>query len=116
MANNEVYKPGTAISITVTDPAVPASDDPVIVGQLPGVAMTAERTDGTTSVATEGVFNLSVKGTNGANVAVAAGDILYYTPANTPKLDKTTTGVRFGYALDAVVSGATTTIRVKLGY
>jgi predicted RecA/RadA family phage recombinase len=118
MATNEVYKPGQAISLAATDPAVPASGDPVLVGQLPGVSMTAERADGNTSVQTEGVFNLSVKGviTGPANSAVAVGDILYYTTGHTPKLDKDVGGVRFGYALGTLTSGSTGTIPVKLGY
>lgn len=116
MAKNEVFREGTHLSVAATDPATPASGDPVVVGQIPGVALTAEDTAGNCTMVTEGVFNLSVKGTNGAGVAVAIGDILYYTSGNTPKLDKTTTGVRFGYALGAVNSGATATIPVKLGY
>jgi hypothetical protein len=68
-------------------------------------------------VQTDGVFQLSVKGVDGGgNAAVAAGDILYYVDADTPKLSKKATGHRFGYALDAVLSGATTSIRVKVGY
>src|SRR5215831_8560046 len=114
MAKNEVLENGTHFAVAATDPATPASGDPVVLGQLPGVALTAEDAAGNTTIATEGVFNLSVKGTNGTNAAIAAGDILYYVSANTPKLSVTNTGVRFGYALDAVSSGATTTIRVKL--
>jgi hypothetical protein len=67
---------------------------------------------------TDGVFTLSVKGENNAgNVAVAIGDILYHEAAATPKVNKdNVAGIRFGYALQAVTSGATATIRVKIGY
>ena len=116
MATNEVFEHGRHLSLAATDPTTPSSGDPVIVGQIPGVALTDEDSDGNTTIATEGVYDLSVEGTNGSNVAVAAGDILYYVSANDPKLSKTTSGVRFGYALEAVGSGATKTIRVKLGY
>ncbi len=123
MATNQVFDEGDALSLTCTDPATPASGDPVLYGQLPGVALTAERTDGTTSVATEGVFLLSVKGVDGSgNAAVAAGDIIYYVTGDTPKLSKKATGVRYGYAVEAgsnagtVTSGGTATIPVKLGY
>ena len=127
MSKNEVYKPGEDISAAATDPAVPASGDPVIVGQLPGVATTAERADGNTSIATAGVFLLSVKGvtTAAAGSAVAAGDIIYYVPGNTPKLSKAVGdagAVRFGYAVPTpnnpgtVGSGSTGTIGVKVGY
>lgn len=117
MAKNMVFENGTKFSAAATDPATPKSGDPVLIGQIPAVATTNERSDGTTSVDTAGVWSLSVKGVDGGgNSAVAAGDILYYVAADTPKLSKKNTGVRFGYALDAVTSGSTATIRVKVGY
>lgn len=119
MAGNKVFDRGVALSLVCTQPATPKSGDPVLVGQIPGVATTDERADGTTSVDCEGVFDLAVEGKDAANAntAVAAGDIVYYDTANTVKLNKDgTNGVRFGYALEAITSGATATIRVKLGY
>lgn len=117
MAKNRIYAEAKQLSVAVTDPATPASGDPVIVGQLPGVALTGKRSDGTTTVAFEGVFELSVRGVDGVgNSAVAVGDILYYVAADTPKLSKKNTGVRFGYALGSVGAGATATIPVKIGY
>lgn len=117
MAKNKVFDRGTKLSLVCSDPTTPASGNPVLIGQIPAVAVTDERADGTTSVDTEGVFDLSVKGVDGSgNSAVAVGDILYYVAADTPKLSKKATGVRYGYALEAVASAATTTIRVKLGY
>lgn len=117
MAKNRIHATGNQLSVAATDPATPASGDPVIVGQLPGVALTAERADGTTTVQFDGVFELSVRGVDGAgNSAVAVGDILYYVSADTPKLSKKDTGVRFGYALGTVGGGATATIPVKIGY
>lgn len=116
MARNIVFEEGDQLAVICTDPTTPASGDPVLLGQLPGVALITEAADGLTTIKTDGVATLSVKGTNGSDVAVAAGDILYYVTANTPKLSKTTSGVRFGYALEAVTSGATATIRVKIGY
>lgn len=117
MAKNRVHENGDYLSLAATDPATPVSGDPVVVGQLPGVALTDERSDGTTSIQHHGVFTLSVKGVDGSgNSAVAAGDILYYVTADTPKISKKATGVRFGYALEAVTSGATASIKVKVGY
>jgi hypothetical protein len=46
--------------------------------------------------------------------AVALGDILYKDGAEVNK--DVTNGVRFGYALGAVESAATTTIEVLVGY
>lgn len=118
MATNEIFDDGKVLSVVCSLPVTPTSGAPVLVGQLPGVALTDERTDGTTSVQFEGVFDLAVEGANGAgNVAVAVGDIVYYDTAATVKINKdVTNGVRFGYALEALASGATGTIRVKLGY
>lgn len=119
MATNRVYERGCQIPLACTAPTTPSSGDPVLFGQLPGVALTDEDTvTGLTTVQTDGVFDLSVKGENNAgNVAVTAGDILYYDSAATVKINKdNTNGVRFGYALEDVTSGATATIKVKIGY
>lgn len=115
MSTNQVYDHGDALSVACTDPATPNSGDPVLFGQLGGVAQTGERADGNASVSFVGTFKLSVKGVNaGGNVAIAAGDTIFYVTADTPKLSAKPAGVKFGTALDAVVSGATTTIRVRL--
>lgn len=117
MAGNIVFEDGDQLSVVCTDPAAPDSGDPVRLGARCGVALTDERTDGTTTVKFDGVADLSVKGVNGAgNSAVAVGDELFYVDADDPKISKKTTGTHFGYALEAVASGATSTIRVKVGY
>lgn len=116
MATNKVYDEGTQIVVVQSGRT---SGDPMVVGQIPGVALTSsETTTNNVTMQTDGVFRLSVKGENASgNNAVAIGDILYYEAGQTPPVNKDgTNGVRFGYALDAVASGATTTIRVKVGY
>ncbi len=114
MAGNQ---PVLTLSVAATDPATPASGDPVVVGQLPGVALNAERADGETTIDIgPSVFRLSVKGIDaGGNSAVAVGDRIYYVAADTPKLSKKATGVSFGIALGTVTSGGTTTIDVLVG-
>lgn len=112
-------QPGNTLNVVCSHPTTPASGDPVRVGEFCGVAETAEGAGGNvsteTTVRTKGVFNLSVKGVNaGGNSAVAVGDKIYYTDADTPVLNKKTTGRLFGYALGAVLSSATTTIPVLL--
>ncbi|MGH3375991.1 MAG: capsid cement protein [Actinoallomurus sp.] len=117
MAKNVIYNDGDRLAVACTDPATPASGDPVLYGQRPGVALTSEGTDGLTSVDFKAVPNLSVKAIDGSgNSAVAEGDIIYYVSGDTPKLSKKATGVRFGYAMGAVTSAATATIPVKIGY
>ncbi|MEU8158033.1 DUF2190 family protein [Micromonospora sp. NPDC048986] len=104
-----------SLSLVCTAPATPASGDPVLCGQIPGVALTDEDTaDGLTTVALNGVFRLPVKGETTTNNAVVAGDIIYYDAGVLNK--DNTNGVRFGYALGGVNSGATTTIPVRIGY
>jgi predicted RecA/RadA family phage recombinase len=118
MAQNFV-KPGKTINAAATDPATPASGNPVRVGEIAGVALTAEGEGGNssteTTIATEGVFDLSVKAVDGSgNSAVAMGDKIYYVDADTPKLSKKATGHLFGKALEAINSGSTDTINVLL--
>lgn len=118
MAKNRVRINGRYISKAATQPATPASGDPVLVGQIPGVALIDEESTGAVTVDTAGVYNLSVQGETNADAAsaVAIGDILFYDAAEVVKLNKDTTGVRYGYALGTVGAGATATIPVKVGY
>ena len=118
MATNQVFPYTRSVQAVCSVPTTPSSNDPVLIGQIPGVALIDEQSDGITTVALDGVWDLSVKGeAAGGNSAVAVGDILYYEAGQTPPVNKdATNGVRFGYALEAVSSGATATIRVLVGY
>ena len=101
--------------VAATAPATASSGDPVVVGQIPGVALTDEGEGGNASgnitVDTAGIYTLSVVG---AADAIAAGDIVYYDGDELN--DDSSNGTRFGYALGAVGSGATASIDVKIGY
>ena len=116
MATNIIMRDASEISVVVSHPTTPASGDPVRFGSYAtGVALTDERTDGTTTVLFgDFVADLSVKGVNDSgNSAVAVGDAIYYTDGDTPRLNKKATGVFFGFALETVGSGSTATIKVK---
>jgi predicted RecA/RadA family phage recombinase len=114
MATNEIFNTGNQIDVTL---ASVTSGDPVVAGQIPGLALNSTDANGKVTMKTDGVATFSVKGIDGGgSSAVAVGDILYYVNADTPKISKKNTGVRFGYALEAVSSGSTATIRVKIGY
>lgn len=116
MATNIVYEEGDQLGLALTNPATPASGDPVLFGQLPGVALNDVDADGNTVTKFDGVATLSVHGHDGtSNAAITAGDIIYYD-TGVPELNVNTGEVRFGYALEDVVSGATTAIKVKVGY
>lgn len=128
MAKNVIFEEGDQLSVICTQPATPASGDPVLFGDLPGVALTDVGKGGNaatkTSVQFEGVGEFSVKGINGSgNSAVAPGDVIYYVAGDTPVLSKKATGVRFGVAMgkpdqtgNLIASGSTATIRVRIGY
>lgn len=117
MAKNKVlFGEGHKRAVVCSDPTTPASGGPVRLGYETGVALNDEdTTSGLTSVDFgPGVWDLSVKGVNDSgNSAVAAGDLLFYVDADTPKLSKKSSGYFFGIALETVGSGLTDTINVK---
>lgn len=99
--------------LTIVVPAGVKSGDPVMVGQIHGVALLDRQVDGKTPVETTAVFDLSVKAVDDAgNSAVAVGDQIYYVDGDTPKLSKKVSGNFFGYAVGAVNAGATAKIDV----
>lgn len=120
MATNRKQADGTRIDATASECTGPndpiESGDPVVWGNVPGVALADERTDDDkVLIQTDGVFELSVTGANNAgSSAISPGDIVYIdgTELNADDID----GTRFGYALADVGSGATTAIDVKVGY
>jgi hypothetical protein len=130
MAKNRVYSHGTQLPMNVSalngsgTANLVLSGDPVAFGAagaasgFGGVALTTENSSGIATVQFDGVFNLTVTGKNAADAdtAVSVGAALYWddTPGQL-NLDSTN-GIRFGYALDAVVGGAATIIRVRVGY
>lgn len=120
MASNLKYHDARILTgIAATDPATPTSGDPVVFGQIPGVALTDEGAGGNgaglISMDTEGGYEMSVTGADGSgNAAITAGDIIYLD-SGVLNVDDTN-GVRWGYALEDVASGATSDIKVKVGY
>lgn len=115
MAKNLKHFGVDGLRVVCTHPITPASGDPVRYGEMTGVALVAEDSDGYTQVdfTTGRVWDLSVKGVDGSgNSAVAVGDKIYYVDADTPVLSKKTTGRFFGFANGAVASGGTATIAV----
>lgn len=116
MATNITRELGTQLAVTVSHPTTPASGNPVRWGAKAGVALTDESTvTGKTTVKFDGCATLSVKGIDGSgNSAVAEGDALFYTDADTPPVSKKATGTLIGHAMAAVGSAATATIEVRL--
>lgn len=110
---------GKFLNAVCSHPATPNSGDPVLIGQIPGVAVTDEGDGGNaateTTVCTKGIFDLTVEGTDASgNKAVGVGDKVYYDTAGDPVLSVDATKVFFGYALEAVDSAASAVIKVLL--
>lgn len=113
MAENIIFKRGDNLEIAVASGVT--SGDPVVVGNLTGVALTDRDSDGNASVKFNGVADLSVKAIDDdGNSAVVLGDVIYWTTGDTPQLNKKNSGTGFGVALEGVTSAATATIKVKL--
>jgi predicted RecA/RadA family phage recombinase len=114
MATNFVQEGKNMVMSTVTGAE---SGDAFVVGDyLPCVLLTDAGTDSpyNATVQTEGVFELSVTGNDGASpAAISIGDMLYWTDKDTA-LDVDTSESPFGIALEAVGSGDTETIKVLL--
>lgn len=124
MATNRKYAEGKQLVLAPTGgtKSQPESGDPVIFGERPGVclddASDTIANSGTATIQFDGVFELDVVGTSDdgtTDAAVTAGDIVYLDDSNN-QLSVNTSGTRFGYALEDVASGATTTIQVAVGY
>lgn len=112
MATNRKFPDGRFIKVPI---ASKTSGQHALFGAIPGVCTTSTDADGNVVLDTSGVYALSVTGANaGGNAAITAGAIIY-DDGGTLNIDSTN-GVRFGYALAAVGSGATATINVKVGY
>lgn len=123
MATNRVYAEGRSLYLPVSSGI--ESGDPVLVEELPGVALTDRDTDGNATVDTGGAYDLTVKGNTGAsttgNKKVEIGAKLYYHDGTGSALaagdlvPDATNGTFFGYALEEVASAGEATIAVKLG-
>lgn len=118
MATNEVFEPVGTLSLPVADGT--ASGDPILVfDEIPAVALTDEGDGGngdniaTVALNPKWVFDIAVTGADDAgNSAVAIGDRVYVDGAEI-NVDAAN-GTFYGWALEAVSSGATTTINVLL--
>jgi predicted RecA/RadA family phage recombinase len=111
MATNQVYEPGDHIQVTPTAPATVNSGDPVLVGDLPGVALTDEDSDGKVTVTLAGVYKLAVTAESGA---ITPGTKVYYDAGDSGLNDTSAGNTPFGFALGSVTSGSTSTIPVKI--
>src|SRR5689334_22135843 len=109
MAKNIVFEEGNNLSLPVN--AGTTSGSPVIVGMLPGVAVTDRRPDGNATVKLEGVVSVSV--TTTANVTV--GQPIYITSTTYALTDAAGAGKHlYGHAITAATGAGTKTLSVRL--
>lgn len=114
MATNIVHEDGWQLRRLVTTPASGAdSNDPVLCGQRPGVALTDQDGTGYATVKFNGSATLTVEAEAGA---ITPGAILYYDAADAQLNNSSSGNVRFGYAAEAIDNGATDDIVVDIGY
>lgn len=111
MAKNRVYEDGEQLSVPVIAGTV--SGSPVIVGMLPGVALTTRDANGnSTCQLGDGIFNVSVV----AAGAVTVGQPIYITSTTYALSDAAGAGKQlFGHAMAAKASG-TSTIPVRIAH
>lgn len=102
MAKNRVYESGDALNMPVIAGTV--SGSPVIVGMLPGVALTTRDSNGNASCRFgEGAYRHSVT----AAGSVAVGAPIYITSTTYALTDAAGAGKQlYGHALEAKSSGA----------
>lgn len=99
--------------VVVTDPAAPNSGDPVRFGALTGIALVDEGDGGLPATQTMVDFGIFVADHPVTDTlgGVTVGMPLFYVDAN-DRLENTTTGYFYGFALEAVAGAATTVINV----
>lgn len=114
MAKNRVFASRSA-PLDLPVPEGTKSGDAVMLGNIPGVALTDRRADGKAACDLGGVYKLAVEGKNkGGNKKIEPGDIVFMKGGKLGVNNEE--GVRYGYALAVVEAGATTTIEVLVGY
>jgi predicted RecA/RadA family phage recombinase len=107
MAKNEVFDRGSNLNLPVIAGVV--SGGPVVVGMIPGVALTNRDASGNAEVATEGVYNVSVTG-----AIASVGLPVYITSATGALVVAPGAGIQLvGHAL-ATKGAAAGTIPVRL--
>lgn len=100
MAKNRVQEHGNQITLPVIAGVV--SGGPVIVGMIPGVALTDRDAAGNATVQTDGVFTVSVTG-----AIASVGLPVYITSATGALVVAAGAGIQlFGHALATKAGGA----------
>lgn len=110
MAKNRVYEMGDAVTVPVISGT--ASGGPVIVGMLPGVALTTRDANGNASVRFgQGAYRFTVTATAG----ISLGQPIYITSATYALTDAAGAGKQlFGHALSTSTGTGAKSIVVRV--
>jgi hypothetical protein len=111
MAINITEEPGYQRDVVVSYPASPVSGGVCLYGNLAGIALTDERTDGGTTV-DFGPFVVDISVTDSETGGIAKGDSIFASQATPIVMSNDSTGVFFGYADEVISDGETDTIKV----
>lgn len=118
MAKNRVYEKAHEISLPV--PEGTKSGDPLVIGDLPCVALIDRRPESSRELAlqatvqTDGGYKFPVEGKKkGGNQKIEPGQKVFLLAGKLSANNEE--GKFFGYALEEVASGATTSVVVKVG-
>lgn len=114
MAKNIIHDPAHNLSVVVTDPAIPASGDPVRFGSLTGIALVNEGDGGNAATETtcnfgQFIADIPVKA---EAAAINVGDALFYDDGISAVNNDSVNGYFYGFALEAIGNGETVTINV----
>jgi hypothetical protein len=112
---NEVFEYAERLSVVVTNPVAPAAGGPCRYGFATGVALGALGAGG--NIATEATVDFGMRVwdlpvTDHAGTTIAVGAALFYVDGAPGTVENDPAGFFFGFALEPVGNGATTTIRV----
>jgi predicted RecA/RadA family phage recombinase len=110
---NIILSPGDTIPLTNTTGSTVSSGGLFVINALTGVAVNDVADSATGEfLVKNGVVDVSVKGHNGSsNTAVSVGNKVYYTSGEA-FCDVDSNAQFFGFALETVTAGGTSTIRV----
>ena len=110
MANNILVEEATSFTLPVASGTV--SGDAVLVGCIPGVAVTDRDSDGnaTVKIAAAPVVEISLA----SAVVTSAGTALYITSAGVVSATSAANSAVFGAALEAKSSGSAKTVKCLL--
>ena len=118
MTDKLMYQ-GPHVDFNLAVPAGTVRNDPVVIGNLRGIAITDRDTLGYSSVkldaAWAALFTVEAVDGEGGNRAVAIGDRVFFDSAETIQLNRNQGAPFFGIAVQVIAGGSSAEILVAMG-